>query len=604
MSQSPIVFIPKFKRRSGRSVAARIARRQQSYSYTPLQVAAAYNLPIDKYDGTSQTIGIISLGGMFYQEDLTNFLGRLGRPNNTVTVVSVNGAQMQPDPGGADVENMLDSCIIAALAPRANIRFYTANNTDTDFAAAVARAVSECDVVSISWGGPETGMPAASRQSMDAAIRAGTVNGINVYVASGDNGSRDGTNTPVTDYPSSCPFAVGCGGTNLQFNGMNVLSETVWNDGSQGGATGGGFSRFYNRPSFQNGIVINAMRGVPDVCGVADPETGWTIMANGQLQNVGGTSAVAPMWAAINALLNQAAGKRIGFADLLYYNNLGWFNDTITGTNGDYSAGPGWDACTGLGSPNGRSLFSGVTMSPSPVPAPIPAPPPAPVPAPPPPSPAPTPTPDPRQYVDGLFAQLESVLANYPRLVWILKYLQAEVDAILAGSGQNAEPERWPWPILGGILGGGYGQYPYPYPYPTAPVGVPAPVEVAPTAGTPVILPPPVYYPPPIWGGGGWPGRPWPGRPHDLSLTTISPAQIQQLIDSLIAVLQTLLAGNPNAEKILALIKVAADAILSQSAAEAHVFGLPPGTIVGGILKLLPVILQIIGAFGGGKTGG
>lgn len=404
---------PQFRLRDGRSLAARTARGQQPRQYTPLQVAQAYGLPTlsngGSLDGSGQTIGIIELGGSFSQSDLSSYLRSLGLPDNQVQVVPVGGASIQPDPGGADVEVMLDVCIIAALAPKARIRVYFADNTsaDSSFAAAIDQAVSECDVVSISWGGPESGWSSADRSAMDRAFQSGIAAGVNCYVAAGDNGSSDGTNQTVTDYPASSPYAIACGGTNLQISGGSIQSETVWNDGSQGGATGGGFSRYYAKPSYQGNQVPGNARGVPDVAGVADPETGWIIMVGGQLQSVGGTSAVAPMWAAINALLNQQAGRRIGFADLLYYAHPEWFRDTISGNNGAYQASPNWDACTGLGSPKGSALFAGTTAQPSPPPAPLPPPPPTPLP---PPSPVPLPPPTWPTWQE-ILALLEALLA-------------------------------------------------------------------------------------------------------------------------------------------------------------------------------------------------
>lgn len=369
------MFRSYFRRRDGYS----LRRRAQSYAYTPLQIAAAYGIPLTYY-GKGQTVGIIELGGAFSQNDLDAYLKSLGQPAVRPTVI---GAQnQQNDPSGANVEVMMDVEIVAAIAPQAIIRVYFAQNTDTDFVAAVAQAVAECDVVSISWGGPESNWSAASRAEMDGAIQQGSVNGANVYVAAGDNGSSDGGSGKNVDYPASSPYAIGCGGTRLVIQNGIITSETVWNDGSLGGSTGGGYSIYYPMPSYQQGLANGSMRGVPDVAGVADPETGWLIQADGVLGVIGGTSAVAPMWAAINALMNEKAGRRVGWGDPLYYANPGAFYDTVTGSNGAYNAGPGWDACTGMGTPKGVALFSLAGGQPIPVP-----PPPVPVPPLPPPPP-------------------------------------------------------------------------------------------------------------------------------------------------------------------------------------------------------------------------
>jgi kumamolisin len=120
-------------------------------------------------------------------------------------------------------------------------------------------------------------------------------------------------------------------------------------------------------PSYQANAQIprnantgSAGRGVPDVCGDADPQTGYQIRVDGQQQTIGGTSAVAPLWAGLVARLNQHLGAPLGFAQPRLYPLLGTagFHDITQGNNGSYAAGPGWDACTGLGSPDGTQLAS------------------------------------------------------------------------------------------------------------------------------------------------------------------------------------------------------------------------------------------------------
>ena len=99
-------------------------------------------------------------------------------------------------------------------------------------------------------------------------------------------------------------------------------------------------------------------RGVPDVSGDADPNTGYNILVDGKAMPIGGTSAVAPLWAGLVTLLNQKLGKPVGFLNPILYANPGALNDITQGSNGDYNAGPGWDPCTGLGSPNGMKLLA------------------------------------------------------------------------------------------------------------------------------------------------------------------------------------------------------------------------------------------------------
>jgi kumamolisin len=141
----------------------------------------------------------------------------------------------------------------------------------------------------------------------------------------------------------------------------------VWGGTANDGATGGGVSIEFALPSYQASAKVpdnvdtgKPGRGVPDVAGNADPQTGYQTLVDGSQQVVGGTSAVAPLWAGLVALLNQSLGAPLGFANPRLYDLLGTaaFHDITSGSNGAYSAGPGWDACTGLGSPGGTALAS------------------------------------------------------------------------------------------------------------------------------------------------------------------------------------------------------------------------------------------------------
>jgi kumamolisin len=162
-------------------------------------------------------------------------------------------------------------------------------------------------------------------------------------------------------------------GTTLQSSGDQITSEVVWNEGASGGATGGGVSDFIPLPSWQGKANVprsvnpgnHVGRGVPDVAGNADPSTGYQVVSDGQSGVVGGTSAVAPLWAGLIARINQQLGKPAGFINALLYAqepgagalyDITSGNNDITGQIGGYQAGPGWDACTGWGSPNGTVL--------------------------------------------------------------------------------------------------------------------------------------------------------------------------------------------------------------------------------------------------------
>ncbi len=354
----------------------RVAPRVDT-SYTPLQVAARYNFP--EGTGEGQCIGIIELGGGYKPADLTTYFQGLGLAAPAVVAVSVDGATNQPSGGadGPDGEVMLDIEVAGAVAPKAKLAVYFSPNTDAGFTDAITQAVHDStqqpSVISISWGGPESSWTSAAIKAMDAALADAVALGITVCIASGDNGASDGVSDGANhvDFPASSPHALACGGTSLA-----ARSESVWNDGANGGATGGGVSTVFAAPIEQNGCSatpINQsstplkMRGVPDVSGDADPATGYQVRVDGSDTVIGGTSAVAPLWAGLIARLNANAGSTLGFLPPKLYATAHACNDITEGNNNGYTAGTGWDACTGLGSPNGTVL---ATLAPAVKPTP------------------------------------------------------------------------------------------------------------------------------------------------------------------------------------------------------------------------------------------
>jgi kumamolisin len=352
--------------------------QQQQISYTPPQVAEVYAFPAGT-DGTGQTIAIIELGGGFGQSDLDTYFSGLGLATPSVTAVGVDGASnvAGQDPQGADGEVLLDIEVAGSVAPGAAQVVYFAPNTDQGFVDAVTNAVHAQPTpaaVSISWGGPESSWTAQSMNALDQAIADGIALGATVTVAAGDNGSSDGVSDgqPHVDFPASSPHALACGGTSLQANPATgaITSETVWNDGSGGGATGGGVSAQFPLPAWQTNAGVPAApsggtgRGVPDVAGNADPATGYQVLVDGQQTVIGGTSAVAPLWAALASRLAQARAASLGLVQQVIYAGVApgapeaGLRDITQGSNGAYSAGPGWDPCTGLGVPEGGALLT------------------------------------------------------------------------------------------------------------------------------------------------------------------------------------------------------------------------------------------------------
>jgi kumamolisin len=226
-------------------------------------------------------------------------------------------------------------------------------------------------VISISWGAAEVHWTAQAMAALDAACQSAAALGITITVASGDNGSSDGVSDGKdhVDFPASSPHVLACGGTNLRGDGSSISAEEVWNAQSQGGgATGGGVSDVFPLPSWQAGANVpqpgtpTGGRGVPDVAGDADPATGYVIRVNGQSMVIGGTSAVAPLWAGLIAVANQQNGTQAGFIQPALYaaRNKTAFRDTTTGDNGGFKAAQGWDACTGLGSPVAPRVISAI----------------------------------------------------------------------------------------------------------------------------------------------------------------------------------------------------------------------------------------------------
>jgi kumamolisin len=340
----------------------------QTGSFNPPQVAQLYGFPTG-VTGEGQTIGILELGGGYNPSDLSSYFAGLGIPEPQITAISVDGATNAPgDPNGADGEVALDIEVAGSIAPGANIAVYFTTNTSQGFLDALTTALHDTNngppsVISISWGSPESNYTAQSLSAFDEACQSAAALGITITVASGDNGSTDGGTGNNVDFPASSPHVLGCGGTELIASGNSISQEVVWNDQPQGGASGGGVSAVFALPTWQATSNVPAApnsaggRGVPDVAGDASPETGYNVSFDGQNEVVGGTSAVAPLWAALVALLNQQRGSNLGFINpTLYQSAENGFNDITQGNNGAWSAGPGWDPCTGLGSPNGAQL--------------------------------------------------------------------------------------------------------------------------------------------------------------------------------------------------------------------------------------------------------
>ncbi len=369
---------PNFQVGKRRAAPGAPAAAATSTQFTPLQVAELYSFP-SNFNGTGECIAIIELGGGYKTADLQTYFSQLGLAAPSVTSVSVDGGSNSPTGSvdGPDGEVMLDIEVSGSIASKAKIVVYFAANTDQGFLDAITMAVNDTtnkpSVISISWGGPESTWTSQAMQQFDQAFQDAATVGISVCIAAGDNGSSDGVTDGEAhvDFPASSPNALACGGTTLNASSTTIVSEVVWNDPGDG-ATGGGISDQFPLPSYQDKAGVppsansshNTGRGVPDVAANADPDTGYSVRIDGENTVIGGTSAVAPLWAGLIACLNQALGKPVGFLNPMLYGfsaSSGVFRDITSGNNGAYSAGPGWDACSGLGVAVGTKLLQALS---------------------------------------------------------------------------------------------------------------------------------------------------------------------------------------------------------------------------------------------------
>lgn len=368
---------PHFRRR--KDAAGGVRAHAAGISYSALEVAQAYNFPAQT-DGTGQCVAILELGGGYKPADLTQYFSGLKISPPKITTIPVDGGANSPtgDPDGPDGEVELDIEVVGAVAPAAQLAVYFTTNTDKGFLDALTTAVHDAtnrpSIISISWGGPESSWTQQAMNSFSSACQDAATMGVTVLAASGDNGSTDGSanNQPTVDFPASSPYVLGCGGTRLSLSGTKITSEVAWNELASGeGATGGGVSGFFAIPTYQQQAGVPKSpsgfvgRGVPDVSGDADPATGYNVIVDGSATVIGGTSAVAPLWAGLLARINQSLGKNVGYINPMLYTakSEATFHDITSGSNGTYTAGPGWDACTGNGTPNGTALLQSLGAS-------------------------------------------------------------------------------------------------------------------------------------------------------------------------------------------------------------------------------------------------
>ena len=348
----------------------------------PSEIAGLYGL-VTPGRGAGQCIAIVEPAGGYRPDDVAKACDamKLALPR----IEDVNVGKGRNSPGGnakADTEVALDIQVVAGVAPEARIVVYFTELSEPGLVAGVSRAVHGTPrphVVIITWGEPETSWPRDSLQGLEAVLQDAKRLGITVVATAGDDlaSERMGTGKVYVNYPASSPYVLGCGGTQMTLDaaGKTILDEVVWNDGGVRG-TGGGISAEYNVPAFQTGAGLPMSlndgkpgRGVPDVAAAAAPINGYRTFVNGNELVASGTSAVAPLWGAFIALLNAERGATLGFINDRLYQMPNLLKPITSGDNVDllsglgYPAGPGWNACTGLGTPNGAAIIAALTST-------------------------------------------------------------------------------------------------------------------------------------------------------------------------------------------------------------------------------------------------
>jgi kumamolisin len=367
-------------------------------------LARAYQFP-EGLTGAGQTIGLIEFGGGFHLEDIEHFCHHLRIPLPRISVVKVGKGDNRPAShaavhefmevlngklamaaGAAESDSFIDAQstaevtmdleILAALAPAAHIVVYFAPSDEQGLYQALSHAVhdeeNKPDVLSISWSFPEHTVTKAKIDALEALLCEAAHLGISICASSGDGGAMNGAKEgpPSVNYPASSPNCLSCGGTSGLITPTKVENEVVWNTTHFGvhGASGGGISTRFHLPAWQKAAQVPAGpagtpgRGVPDVAGLADPRYGCEMLMAGHTFASAGTSAVAPMWAALIARINQALGRRCGHLHPYLYEagkqEHAALRPILKGHNGYYKAGEGWNPCTGYGTPRGDALLT------------------------------------------------------------------------------------------------------------------------------------------------------------------------------------------------------------------------------------------------------
>jgi kumamolisin len=346
----------------------------------PSQIARLYGMATPGR-GAGQCIAVIEPGGGYDIADIRTACRAMRVPVPRISDVNVGGRNALGANAQFDKEVALDLQVIAGVAPEARIVVYFTETSEPGLVAGIVKAVHDDknrpNVIVVTWGEPETfwlSRAPEARKGLDAALQDAIRLGITVVATAGDDLATERMNDghAHVNYPGSSPYVLGCGGTlmTLDAAGTAIADEVVWNEGMRG--TGGGISDIYAVPSYQSSVTLPASRndskqrrGVPDVAAAAAEKNGYRIALRGAEIVASGTSAVAPLWGAFIALVNEQRGEPLGFVNGRLYQNPTLLRQITSGNNMaggiGYAAGPGWNACTGLGVPIGPALIAALT---------------------------------------------------------------------------------------------------------------------------------------------------------------------------------------------------------------------------------------------------
>ena len=391
----------------------------------PCQVADYYRFPPNA-TGKGQRIALIEFAGGYHFRDIEAYFKKLGIKRPAISPKSVHEARNNPLRYGtlqqivammevnpekalrqyADtlaefvntLEVTMDLQIAGSLAPGAELVVYFAPPTGQAWRDAIYAALEDppASVIAISWGNAEYRFSESHVRGIEDALNAARLHHVTVCCSSGDYGSRatswvvEPNGLANVAFPASSPLALACGGTKLKTSGKRIAGEVAWNELVPAGrfASGGGISGRFSLPNYQSQASVPTPRhrggkktwmgrshavsvgyrgrGVPDVAAHADTTNGYQLVLGGRDFPGGGTSAAAPLWAALIARINESLGFQIGWANpILYHPEVApsfrpitrGTNDICEGRIAYYRARPGWNACAGLGTPDGTRLL-------------------------------------------------------------------------------------------------------------------------------------------------------------------------------------------------------------------------------------------------------